>query len=54
MSSFIQSREKGAKKAKKWTLPKQKVTYINNEVFYQKTAGLRFYQCDTIKKKKKI
>ena len=46
MSSFIQAREKGAKKAKKglkkWTLPKQKLKYINNKTFYQKSAGLRF------------
>jgi hypothetical protein len=42
MSSFIQVREKGAKKAKKRTLPKQKVIYINNQAFYQKSVELRF------------
>jgi hypothetical protein len=46
MSAFIQAREKGAKKAKKrlkkCTLPKQKLKYINNKTFYQKSAGLRF------------
>ncbi len=45
MSYFIQVREKGTNKAKKglkWTLPKQKLKYINNKTFYQKSAGLRF------------
>ena len=42
MSSFIQVRKKGAKKAEKWTLSKQKLKYINNKTFYQKSAELRF------------
>jgi hypothetical protein len=46
MSSLIEAREKGAQKAekrrKKWTLPKQKLTYINNKTIYQKSAALRF------------
>ena len=42
MSSFIQVREKGTKKAKKMDIAKQKQTYINNKAFYQKSAGLRF------------
>ena len=48
MSSFIQVREKGQKRLKKWTLPKQKLTYINNKPFYQKSAGLRLSQGDLI------
>ena len=46
MSSLIEAREKGAKKAKR-TLPKQKLTYINNKTFYQKSAA-----CDKIKRRK--
>jgi hypothetical protein len=42
MSSFIQVREKGVKKAKKMDFAKKKLTYINNKTIYQKSAGLRF------------
>jgi hypothetical protein len=42
LSSFIQACENGATNAKKWTLPKQKLKYINNKTFDQKSAGLRF------------
>ena len=42
MSSFIQAREKGAKKAKKMDIAQTKLTYINNKAFYQTSAGLRF------------
>ena len=38
--SFIQAREKRAKKAKKMDFAKTKI--INNKKFYQKSAGLRF------------
>ena len=42
MSSFIQVREKGAKKTKKMDFAKTKSDiYINNKAFYQKSAGLR-------------
>jgi hypothetical protein len=45
MISFIQVREKGAKKAKKMDFAKTKsdiYIYINNKAFYQNSAGLRF------------
>ena len=43
MSSFIQVREKGTKKAKKMDIAQTKTDiYINNKAFYQKSAGLRF------------
>ena len=43
MSSFIQVREKGAKKAKKMGIAQTKTDiYINNKAFYQKSARLRF------------
>ena len=56
MSSFIQVREKGTKKAKKMDFAQTKTDiYMNNKSFYQKSAGLRFLPVwYNLKKKKKF
>ena len=47
--------KRGQKRLKKWTLPKQKLKYINSKTFYQKSTGLRFLPVwYNLKKKKAI
>ena len=46
--------KRGQKRLKKWTLSKQKLTYMNNKFFYQKSTGLRFLPVWYNLKKKKI
>ena len=55
MSSFIQVREKGAKKAKKNGFCQNKKSYIETtRHFIKNPLGYVFYQFDTIKKKKQF
>ena len=55
MSSFIQVREKGAKKATKMDIAQTKSDiYIHNKAIYQKSTGVHFFTSVIQFKKKKF